>query len=272
MPTAALAPVLYIPHGGGPLPLLGEPGHAELVDFLRRIPQSLPRPRAILVVSAHWEAARPTVQSTAQPALYYDYSNFPAEAYRLQYPASGSPALAQQVLELLGDRGFSAAQESERGYDHGAFVPLMLMYPAADIPCLQLSLIDSLDAVEHIALGRALAALRQQGVMILGSGSSYHNLQPPRTGIDPGEAEIAAFDQWLCDSCCAATLTSAEREQRLSNWLSAPQARFCHPREEHLLPLQVCFGAATVEGVVTPAEQVYGGQIMGRRVLSFLWR
>jgi aromatic ring-opening dioxygenase catalytic subunit (LigB family) len=264
-----LSAVLYIPHGGGPLPLLGEPGHASLVEFLQRCGASLPRPKAVLVISAHWEEPVPTVLSAAQPELYYDYYGFPPESYRIRYPAPGSPAVADRVIRLLRERGLSAESNAGRGFDHGLFVPLKLLYPDADIPCLQLSLRDSLDPEEHIAIGKALAPLREEGVMFLGSGSSFHNMNAFR---HPDQAQsramCEAFDGWLGETCCGAPLDQAET--RLRDWRAAPHALYAHPREEHLLPLHVCFGAAAAGG--RHAERVFHGDVMGYTLSAFLWR
>lgn len=268
------APVLYIPHGGGPLPLLGEPGHALLVEFLSRIPAAFETPKAIVVISAHFEAAVPTVLSAKNPPLYYDYYNFPPESYAFKYAASGDPALAQRIIELLAASGIQATTDSERGFDHGMFVPLTLMYPEADIPCVELSLLSTMDPRQHIELGKAIAALRHEGVMILGSGSSYHNMQSPRPGIDPDPEQLLQFDHWLIDTCTDRKLTDTEREQRLIAWLDAPHARFCHPREEHLLPLHVCMGAVLGynSAAQCAAELVFNGPMMGRDLQAFLWR
>lgn len=273
MIDSELQPVLYIPHGGGPLPLLGEPGHAQLVKFLKTITTTFKKPSAIVVISAHYEAAVATVLSGANPELYYDYYNFPAEAYEICYPARGNPALAQRVIELLADSDISAVADTQRGFDHGMFVPLKLMYPDADIPCIELSLLEDMSPARHIAMGRAIACLREQGVLILGSGSSYHNMQRLRPGTDPSPAELLQFDQWLIESCSDADLTKSDREQRLLNWLAAPHARFCHPREEHLLPLHVCLGAALQHSKNNgAAELVFNQPMMGRELQAFLWR
>lgn len=264
-----LSPVLYIPHGGGPLPLLGEPGHAALVEFLRGCGRLFPRPKAVLVISAHWEERVPKVLNAAHPELYYDYYGFPPESYRIRYPAPGSPDVARRVISLLEARGMSVASDAERGFDHGLFVPLTLLYPDADIPCLQLSLRDSLDPADHIAIGKALAPLREEGVMFLGSGSSFHNMNAFR---HPDQVESRAmcdaFDRWLGETCCDAPLDQAEH--RLCDWRAAPHALYAHPREEHLLPLHVCFGAAIAGGRV--AERVFNGELMGYTVSAFLWR
>lgn len=266
--TESLAPVLFIPHGGGPLPLLGDPGHRQLTAFLKNLPSQLGNPSAIVLISAHWETAQATVTANAHPDLIYDYYGFPEESYALTYPAAGAPALAATVCELLDAAGIPAAIDSNRGFDHGMFVPLSLIYPKADIPCIQLSLINSLDPAVHIALGRALKALRQQNVLVIGSGLSFHNL---RAFAHPDAAVRAVeFDDWLLETCTDASLSAKQREQRLINWASAPQARFSHPREEHLLPLMVCFGLAAEHR--SAAELVFNDEMMGIKVSGFLWR
>lgn len=270
--SQVLAPVLYIPHGGGPLPLLGEPGHAFLVEFLSHIHLQFNKPTAILVISAHYEASIPTVLSGANPSLYYDYYNFPPEAYQIQYPALGDAALAQNIIELLAAKDIKAVMDNKRGFDHGMFVPLKLMYPDADIPCVELSLLDDMDPAKHIAMGKAIAALRKEGVLILGSGSSYHNMQRPLPGIDPSSEELLQFDQWLIETCTDKSLSKDAREQRLLHWLDAPHARFCHPREEHLLPLHICLGTALEDSKSGVAELVFNAPMMGRELQAFLWR
>lgn len=262
-----LAPVLYIPHGGGPLPLLGEPSHAALNAFLRACLRDVPRPRAIVVVSAHWEAPVATLTAAAAPALLYDYYGFPPESYALRYPAPGAPELARRIEAMLHAQGIAARQDEQRGFDHGMFVPLTLMVPAADIPCVQLSLLASLDARAHIALGNALAALREDNVMILGSGFSTHNLSLLRTGINAeARRRNDAFQDWLLDTCTNPAYDQAEREVRISAWAEAPFARFCHPREEHLLPLMVCVGASAY-----PARCVFDDAMLGMRAVALQW-
>jgi aromatic ring-opening dioxygenase catalytic subunit (LigB family) len=265
-----LAPVIYIPHGGGPLPLLGDPDHAGLVDFLRGIRPELGQPAAVLVVSAHWEATRPAITSGATPPLLYDYYGFPPESYAIQYPAAGQPELAQRVYDLLTSAGFSPHMDGQRGFDHGVFVPLKLMLPEADIPCIQLSQLASLDPASHIALGKALAALRQENVLIVGSGMSFHNLRAFfASRSSQASQESLVFDRWLVETCTSPALSLPEREARLTDWEGAPYARFCHPREDHLLPLHVCFGAAAAS---TPAARaVFSGDVMGQRVSALLW-
>eukprot|EP00301_Raphidiophrys_heterophryoidea_P027389 c9635_g1_i2.p1 GENE.c9635_g1_i2~~c9635_g1_i2.p1 ORF type:complete len:282 (-),score=47.87 c9635_g1_i2:176-1021(-) len=245
-------PTLFVAHGGGPMPILGEPSHAPMVDFMKNgALKGVPEPKAILMISAHWEESKPTIQTQAQPSLYYDYYGFPDEAYNLDYKVPGDPALAQRVSALLQNAGFAKPREdAERGFDHGMFIPMMLMFPEAPqkrIPCVQLSLLASLDPASHIKMGKALGPLRDEGVLILGSGMSFHNMGALRRGIRTGQGEddgltrSKAFSDYLREAIT--NPDPAAREQQLVNWEKAPHARFCHPREEHLIPLHVIAGA-----------------------------
>ncbi len=189
--------------------------------------------------------------------MLYDYYGFPPEAYRITWPAPGSPALATRVRELLGAAGFQTATDGERGFDHGTFVPFKVAWPDAEVPTIQLSLVEGLDPAHHVALGKALAPLRDEGVLILGSGSSYHNMQGFRDPRSLGVSE--AFDGWLRET---AVLDEHARNDRLAKWAQAPAARLAHPREEHLLPLMVVAGAAGSDrGTVG-----YNDVVMGVRV------
>lgn len=246
MSTHARMPVVYLPHGGGPWPFVagfgGEPDALErLAAYIRSLADLPPEPpRALLVISAHWEEPVPTVMTAAQPPLLFDYYGFPAEAYQLTWPARGDATLATRVLELLGAAGIPSATDATRGFDHGTFVPLKLAYPGADVPTVQLSLKQGLDPTEHLAIGRALSPLRDEGVYILGSGMSYHNMRG-FGGRGTATSDSVAFDRWLGETMA---LPRAERDARLVSWASADSARASHPREEHLLPLMVVAGAA----------------------------
>jgi len=262
-----LAPALYIPHGGGPMPLLGEPSHQRLVDFLRQIPASLPTPEAIVVISAHWEEEQPTVTGGDRPDLIYDYSGFPQESYSIQYPAPGAPDLANRLHGLLAAAGLRPQADARRGFDHGLFVPLALMHPRADIPCIQLSLLNSLDPAAHLAMGKALAPLRRERVLIVGSGFSFHNMRAFFGPAGEPDQRNQDFQQWLIETCTAPDLTPDQRERRLADWENAPHARYCHPREEHLLPLHVCWGMAQ-----TRAQLVFDDQVLGKRACALLWQ
>jgi len=252
-------PVVFLPHGGGPWPWVDlgfdRQGDIDLRAYLESI-SALPAtpPKALLVISAHWEAAVPTVMTSPQPPMLYDYYGFPPESYTIQWPAPGAPALATRVQELLRGAGIASATDAQRGFDHGTFVPLKLIYPDANIPTLQLSLKAGLDPAEHLAIGRALAPLRDEGVFIIGSGMSYHNMRGFR---DPALRPASeAFDAWLR---VAAIAPPAERVAKLTSWATAPQARAAHPREEHLLPLMVIAGAAGDDAGTVAYNSKYAG-------------
>ena len=249
--TSAL-PSFYLSHGGGPWIYVDGPmreTHSQLEAMLRALPATLGQtPKAVLMVSAHWEAPEFSVQSSAHPPMLYDYGGFPPHTYHVKYPAAGLPELALQVHALIQSAGLACRLDEQRGFDHGAFVPMAAMYPQADMPLLQLSLKAGLDPAQHLALGQALAPLREQGVLIIGSGASFHNL-----GVRGAVATTAsaAFDPWLGDTLVR--MSPAERSQRLLHWTAAPAARIAHAREEHLIPLMVAVGAAIDE----PATRVY---------------
>ncbi|WP_129139535.1 DODA-type extradiol aromatic ring-opening family dioxygenase [Modicisalibacter coralii] len=260
--------VLFISHGGGPLPLLGDPDHREMVERLTEIAGQLRKPAAILVISAHWEASLPTITSGARPGLIYDYYGFPPESYQIEYPCPGEPALARQVHQALERAGIAARLDDHRGFDHGVFVPLKLMYPAADIPCVQLSLVDGLDAEMHLAIGKALRALDVDDLLVIGSGFSFHNMEAFFAPITPEiEARNQAFEDWLAATCTDTRLAESERAERLIHWDRAPHARFCHPREEHLMPLHVCYGLAG-----RPSEPSIVATILGKKAGMFHWK
>jgi len=195
-------------------------------------------PTAVLVISAHWEESQFTVQTNPKPPMLYDYYGFPPNTYELQYPAPGSPILAARVKELLTKNGIKVKEDSKRGFDHGVFVPLLLALPKADVPVIQLSLKKGLDPEEHYKLGQALAPLRDEGVLIIGSGSSYHNLGELHDMTGASDA----FDEYLTDAVSDSNPES--RHEKLVAWESAPHARDAHPREEHLAPVFVAAGAA----------------------------
>lgn len=244
-------PTYFLSHGGGPWPwMLDQYGgrYDALKASLEDIPRQLgARPKAVLVVTAHWESREVMISSSARPPMIYDYGGFPAYTYEIQYSAPGSPAVAARVQQLLAGADIPAHLDAQRGFDHGTFSAMQPIYPAADVPIVQLSLKQGLDPAEHIAIGRALAPLREEGVLIIGSGLSYHNL---RQFGPAGAAASHQFDAWLRATMA---LPPAEREERLLGWERAPAARAAHPREEHLLPLMVAHGAASAE----PAATVY---------------
>lgn len=263
----ARMPTLYIPHGGGPWPWMpdgpfgGRKVWGGLQDYLSGLPASLPAPKAILCITAHWEASVPTVGGNAAPGMIYDYYGFPPNTYEVVWPAPGAPSVASRVVELLGAAGIDAAVDAERGYDHGTFVPLAVAWPEASVPVAQMSLKRGLDPKQHLAIGRALAPLRDEGVLILGSGMSYHDLRGYRT--PRGAEDAAAFDAWLQH---AVTQPREARDDALWAWERAPSARASHPREEHLLPLMVVAGAAGDDvGTVPWSEPVLGTKVSAVR-------
>ena len=251
-------PALYLSHGGGPCFWMEFPQpfgpHAfdDLRAYLSGLLETLPvQPRAILIVSAHWEEKIPTVGAVEQPPMLFDYYGFPEHTYKLNYPAPGSPELAARVQSLLLDAKIASAADTQRGFDHAVFVPMLIVDPDARIPVVTLSLQHDLDPEKHIAVGAALAPLRDEGVLIIGSGNSYHNL---RHFFDGLPREAADFDAWLND--VVTNTNAAERNNKLKRWMDGPSARACHPREEHLMPLMVVAGAA--------------GDDVGRRTLRFV--
>ena len=268
-------PTLYIPHGGGPCFFMDwTMGPADTWDkmaaWLRQVGASVSKqyatkPDAIVVFSAHWENEVVTINSSANPALYFDYYNFPPHTYELTYPAPGHPTLANIIEDLLTKADIPCRQDPDHGFDHGVFIPFKLIFPEADIPIVQVSLTTSLDPAEHIALGEALAPLRDQNILLVGSGLSYHNMSALMNG--PASAaqlknESDSFDQWLSKACEAAPEV---RNSELCKWSSAPSARQAHPREEHLIPLMVMAGAAGEDF----GKTVFNDQVLGATVSAF---
>ncbi len=260
------AQIVYFSHGGGPLPILGDPSHKAMVDFMTQLPSRLKKPDAILVISAHWEERAATLLGASNPGMFYDYYGFPNEAYEITYPAPGSPSLANRIAEDLSKNNIPARIDPERGFDHGLFIPLKLMYPQADIPSLQLSLLRGLDPDAHIALGKALRDLMNENILVIGSGFSFHNLGAFiwEGTVQPDPANDA-FQNWLIETCTG-SMAQTDREQRLIEWQKAPSARYCHPREEHLLPVHVCSGMSN-----KPASLIFDDMILGKRSVAFLW-
>lgn len=245
-------PVLFLSHGSPTLPF--DPLRAR--TFLGSLGRELPRPRAILCCTAHWETPTPTLGAAEAPATIHDFYGFPAELYRLRYPAPGSPAVASRAAALLADAGLPAELDDARGLDHGTWVPLMLMYPDADVPVVQLSVQPAADAAAHVAVGRALAPLREEGVLIIGSGAATHNLREfGRHALDaPPPAWVTEFVAWLRERVAAADVAALVDWQR-----SAPHALRNHPTPEHLLPLFVALGAAGGAGGRTLHDEVAWG-------------
>ena len=260
------AQVIYFSHGGGPMPILGDPSHRAMNDFMKELPKRIKKPEAIIVFSAHWEENTVAVQGAENPPMLYDYYGFPEEAYEITYNSKGSPELASRIHELLKNSDIDCIIDKDRGYDHGLFIPLKMMYPNEDIPSIQVSLLHSLSAQEHIKLGEALSALMEENILIIGSGFSFHNLRAfGFLGTDEPDEKNDAFQDWLIETI-SGNLTWEERKKRLISWESAPNARYCHPRQEHLLPVHVCAGIAGDR-----AEKIFDDYIAGKRAVAFLW-
>jgi len=263
LPTYALA------HGGGPWPWIKDRmgiDWEQLETALAAIPHEVEvRPAAILMVTAHWETRTFALGSHPAPGMLYDYGGFPPETYTIEYPAPGHPDTATAAAELLREAGLAAELDAERGFDHGTFVPAFVMYPDASVPVVQMSVRADFDPEAHLAAGRALAPLRDQGVLIVGSGyPSYHNL----SAMGPAAHEHSvAFDGWLTDAIVGRT--GADRSDRLRDWSGAPSARIAHRREEHFLPLLVAAGAAESEEAVA---QYHETDAMGIGIASSSYR
>lgn len=256
-------PVFFISHGGGPWTYIEglRQQYAVTEAALKALPQTLPeKPQAILVITGHWEAPVFTVSTSEHPPTIYDYSGFPEHTYNIKYPAPGSPQLAARVQTLLSEAGVESAADPERGFDHGTFVPLGLMYPDADVPVVLLSLKSNYDPVEHIRAGQALEPLRDEGVLIIGSGLNYHNMH----GFGrPDAMDVSVqFENYLYE---AVTSAPQERLQKLVDWEKAPSARLAHPREDHLMPLMVAAGAAGEDA----GERLVMDKVMGVVMASY---
>ncbi|WP_340264785.1 DODA-type extradiol aromatic ring-opening family dioxygenase [Sphingobium mellinum] len=263
-------PSLFIPHGGGPCFFMdpadpdrphSDPMWHPMQAYLTALIGTLPeRPRALLIVSGHWEQPVFTVHKGEAPPLLFDYYNFPPHTYQLGWDAPGAPELAGRAAGLLRDAGFAVGEEATRGWDHGVFIPMKVAVPQADIPVLQLSLRQDLDPEPHIAAGRALAPLRDEGVLIVGSGMSFHNLRV--RGV-PALARSALWDEALTEA--VTDPDAARRAARVGAWRSLPESAFAHPREEHLLPLMVALGA----GAEDPARLDHRSVVLGWTVSAY---
>lgn len=255
-------PTFFLPHGGGPCFFMKwDPPDTwkKMAEFLSSVSKRVtPAPKAVLVISGHWEEPEFTVGSNPRPSLIYDYSGFPPETYRLKYDAPGSPELAQRVVGLLSDAGIPVRSDPQRGFDHGVFIPFKLVYPDANIPMVQLSLKAGLDPAAHIAAGQALAPLRSEGILIVGSGMSYHNLRSFFAGGANPPSD--RFDAWLTSA-----VTGHGAAQKLLEWRNAPSARDAHPREEHLIPLMVAVGAAEQDR----GMRIYEDHVMGSAISAY---
>jgi aromatic ring-opening dioxygenase catalytic subunit (LigB family) len=240
-------PVMFVNHGGGPMPLMGrQPQLAQHMQeaVKRYIPE---KPTAIVVLSAHWEASPIQISNYDVPQpLLYDYGGFPSETYQYQYPARGSPDLSSRIHNLLKDQGIPSELENDRGFDHGVFVPLKIMFPDADIPVVAVSMDASLDSEKNMQIGQALAPLRDHGVFILGSGYTFHNLPNFFHPTTASKQAACNFNEWLKETMLSSQ--PSEMKQRLTHWEQAPGAKQSHPREEHLIPLLMTVAASDFTG------------------------
>ncbi|KPF56920.1 aromatic ring-opening dioxygenase LigA [Novosphingobium sp. AAP1] len=266
--SATRMPSLFIPHGGGPCffmdwRAMGGPADAwdKTAGYLKGLIASLPeKPKGIVVISGHWEEDAFTVSTAPAPGMIYDYYGFPSHTYELKFPAPGAPALAERIVALIQAEGLPARTDAARGFDHGVFIPFLLVTPEADIPVVPLSLKRDLDPEEHLRCGRALAALRDEGVLIVGSGMSFHNM---RAFFSPAATQPSAtFDAWLTQ---AIESPPEQRWQSLRQWASAPAGRQSHPREEHLIPLMVAAGAAAD----APGQRDFTDNVMMADISAF---
>lgn len=262
-------PVYFIPHGGGPWHVMddamGDPvGYGVLRTYLTELGLKYRSEiKAILVVSAHWEENVPTIHFGQNPPMYCDYYGFPDFTYQLKWNVPGQPQLAEKVEALLSNAGFKIKREYKRGFDHGIFVPLMIAFPEAKIPVIQLSLVHSLDPATHLAMGKAIEPLREQDVLIIGSGMSYHNMHGFMSGSGKASKISKQFDNWLSN-----TIETADAEKRnklLMDWKTAPGALDSHPRSEHLVPLFVIAGAAGKDR----GSHDFSGKLMGVNISGY---
>lgn len=255
-------PALFVSHGAPTLPLEDSPAR----HFIAGLGAELPRPAAILAVSAHWETPRPSVSAAERPETIHDFHGFPEALYRLRYPAAGAPQLARRVAHLLRDAGLSVDIDEDRGLDHGAWTPLLLMYPQAAIPVTQLSIQPQQDARYHWQLGEALRPLRDDGVLILASGSATHNLREFRGRAASSDAApwARAFGEWLAD-----TLEHGRTDDLLDYRGRAPEAVRNHPTDEHLLPVFVAAGAGTPGAAPKRIHSSYAYGVIGMDAYRF---
>ena len=253
-------PAIFVNHGGGPLPLLGDPGHVKLAKYLSSSAKSFPNPIAILIASAHWETPVTSFVGSNDPGLLYDYYGFPRESYEISYPIRNSLEILKKAQQMLEQAGIPSKVDS-RPYDHGVFVPLKLMYPSASVPVIQISLPSSRNPAFVIQLGQALRPLREQGVLLIGSGMSFHNLPAFFSDEDGKASRSQAFDRALQDA-----MKSQDRLSKLKFWESFPHARYCHPNEDHLMPLLFVAGAAYPDEA---CNVVYEDTLMGAKITGF---
>ncbi|QDS77668.1 hypothetical protein FKW77_003329 [Venturia effusa] len=268
--------VISFAHGGGPMPLLNDPNHKDIINSLKnRVPKILrlgtdKAPRAIVLVTAHWSERVPTISNAEKHKLYYDYGGFPRETYKLKYDAPGSPAVAKELFDVLQTAGLQPDTDGERGWDHGVFVPMLLVNPKADIPIIQLSVLNSEDPATHLKMGHALSSLRNTNIAIIGSGfSSFHNSRLMFSGVTDNPSFRKRNKAWNTAVKDAIEEEDVQkRGEKLAEWRTFPNAYEMHPRggAEHFLPLIVCAGA----GGAGKAKSYTDG-FLGLDIYSFYW-
>ncbi|XP_075989348.1 uncharacterized protein LOC142985201 [Anticarsia gemmatalis] len=269
---ALIAPAMFVNHGGGPLPLLGDKDHAELTSFLRDEVKkhiNFKEIKAIILVTAHWQEKVVKISSAKHHDLYFDYYGFPPESYKYRYDAPGDPELAERIHEVLKSAGINSKLDPERGWDHGVFVPMMLINPAANIPIVQISVLTNQDAEQHYKLGQALYEFRKEGIAVLGSGMSYHNMREFMYGRDKSQVVNKDFDDFLNKVCTADN--EEERKEGLISWRKQKGATESHPMHaaEHFMPLVVIAGA----GGPKAGERIFNWDMSGTfRLSAFVWK
>jgi aromatic ring-opening dioxygenase catalytic subunit (LigB family) len=239
-------PPVFVNHGGGPMPLMCDENHKDLVASIKKISQSIPKPKAILVISAHWEESELTLLRNKNPPLLFDYGGFPDETYEYTYPVSLAEEVNLRIEKLFSEKNLSLKYNYSRGLDHGVFVPLMLMYPDANIPVTELSISSSLDPKLHYEIGEILSPLTNEGVLVLASGMSFHNIKAFFNPSKEIHTANMTFTSFLLDTLTSSKYSNSERKRKLVDLKEANKNTFrlCHPREEHLIPLLVIAGAA----------------------------
>lgn len=258
--------IVYLSHGGGPMPLLNEKSHRKMIDFMKQLAQKIKKPDAIIVFSAHWEEKIPTVIGSSNPGLYYDYYGFPEKTYNLSYQIPGNLNLVEELVNIFKLHDVAINIDSTRGFDHGVFIPLMLMYPKGNIPTIQISLIKGLDPKKHLELGNVIKDLKKKNVLVIGSGFSFHNMNAfSWSDDDQIDEKNDTFQEYLIQYCTEEKYLN-KRDETLIAWDKIPFARYCHPREEHLLPLHVCLGMTD-----KPGKLIFDDYILGKRSIALLW-
>ena len=254
---------LFLPHGGGPLPILNDPSHKDLIRlYQQKLVKWIKTPKAIVLVTAHWETSQPIISAAPQHSLLYDYYGFPPESYQIEYKAPGSPQVAQRVHQALKEAGFSPSLDTKRGWDHGVFIPLKLLIPDASIPIVQMSVLSNQDPTALIRMGNALKPLKQDNVLIIGSGMSFHNMRAFMSG--QGFNGNLAFEEQLLST---AKLNGDQRHSALEQWKTWKGAKECHPpgATEHFSPFIVT--AAAGDQLLDVGDAL----VLGAKVSAFLW-